>query len=70
MIRSLSQISHLTFFLVISVFTVFEMIGNAVLEHRLVLDPLWTVLFVIGLVFFIVVRVIRKKTRLLHVRGR
>jgi protein-S-isoprenylcysteine O-methyltransferase Ste14 len=57
-------------FLLIAFFTVLEIIGDTVAERRFVIDPVWLGLFGGVLMFSIVIRVLRKRTRSLHVQGR
>ena len=58
------------FFGVIALFTVLELIEDWIVEKKLVWDPIWTVLFILGFVVFVVLRTLKKKTRLLNVEGR
>jgi len=59
-----------TLFLLILVCTGLELAGDAVVERKLVLAPLWIGTFSVALIFFFVVRWVRKRTRLLDVPGR
>lgn len=54
----------------IMVFVVLEFISNMLTRGVLRLDPLWEPILVLGLCFWLVVRIVRKKTRLLSVPGR
>jgi protein-S-isoprenylcysteine O-methyltransferase Ste14 len=45
-------------------------LGESRLQGRLVFDPIWTTVLAAGLVFYLVVRIVHKKTTLLRVEGR
>ncbi len=47
-----------------------DMIGDLIAYKRISFDPLWTPLFIITLVFFLMVRIVKKKTHLLKEEGR
>jgi hypothetical protein len=49
---------------------VLELTEDYYLDGRLELDPLWTVILGIGLVVFLVLRTIKKRTHWLDVEGR
>jgi len=55
---------------VLSVFFLLEIAGDYIARHQLVFDPVWTVMWVFGLLFFVFVRVLHKRTSLLDVDGR
>jgi protein-S-isoprenylcysteine O-methyltransferase Ste14 len=68
--RTAVKREYLTLFLVVALFTAIELIGDWVVEGRLVVDPVWLIIFSLALCFFVVVRILRKKTKMLHVLGR
>jgi len=55
---------------IIGAFFCLDLIGDFIIYKRIEFDPLWTVLFIIGFVFFIIMQILKKKTRLLKVDGR
>ena len=57
-------------FALIGVLTGMEVIADSLLEKSVHLDLVWILFFSGGLLFYIVVRVLQKKTRLLQVQGR
>ncbi len=58
------------FFAIIAVFTLLDLVEDLVVERRLLLDPLWAILFIFGLVVYLVLMTLKKKTNLLTVSGR
>ena len=55
---------------IITAFFCLDFIGDFIAYKRITFDPFWTPLFIIGLVFFLVIRRLKKKTHLLEVDGR
>jgi protein-S-isoprenylcysteine O-methyltransferase Ste14 len=55
---------------IITAFFALDFIGDFIAYKRITFDPFWTPLFMIGLVFFSVIRILKKKTHLLEVDGR
>jgi len=49
---------------------VLDIIGGLIASKKIGFDPLWTPLFLIGLVFFLTMELLKKKTRLLKANGR
>ena len=68
--RTAVKREYQTLFLVVAAFTAIEIIGDAKVQGRWVVDPVWLIIFSVTLVFFLVVRILRKKTKALHVQGR
>jgi len=68
--RTVLKREYQTLFLLILVCAGLEVVGDAVVEHRLVLDGVWMVALCAALAFFAIIRLIRKRTRLLDVPGR
>ena len=68
--RTALKKEYQTFFYTVLVFTAIEFIGDFLVEGRIVLEPVWLIIFGLSLFFFLGVRILRKKTRLLHVPGR
>lgn len=59
-----------SFFAVIVSFTVLEIIGDIFVEQRLEIDRIWLSILIIGLTIYIVVRFLKKRTKILEVQGR
>ncbi|GAK52718.1 hypothetical protein U14_03973 [Candidatus Moduliflexus flocculans] len=57
-------------FAIIISFVVLEMFGDLAAEGRIRLDPMWMAIFSTGFLFYSILRIFRKKTRLLHANGR
>lgn len=58
------------FFAVISSMTLLELVGDYLEEGAFVLDVVWVSIFSFGLVAYLILRTLKKKTKLLHVEGR
>lgn len=58
------------FFAIIASFTFLEIIGDIFAEGRLEIDLMWTILFFLGLIVYVVLRFLKKKTKFLHIDGR
>lgn len=57
-------------FAIITSFTALEILGDIIAEGQLEIDLMWMSLFAIGLLIYIVLRLLKKKTNILHVDGR
>lgn len=55
-------------FAVLCLMTVFEVVGDFLVEGRLEADPVWTGLFLAGLLFYLGVLFLKRKTRWLDVK--
>jgi protein-S-isoprenylcysteine O-methyltransferase Ste14 len=55
---------------IITIFFGLDIIGDSIVYRRITIDPLWATLFIIGLVFFLIMRILKKKTHLLEVDRR
>ena len=55
---------------IIGTFFALDVIGDLIVYRRITFDPLWGPLFVISLLFFLVMRIIKRNTDLLEVHGR
>jgi hypothetical protein len=58
------------FFGVIATFTIMDMAGDYIVERKFVFDSVWMTILISGLLVYITLRTLKKKTRLLHVEGR
>jgi len=68
--RTVIKREYLTFFGIISAFTLLEFVGDWVVEGRFIVDWMWLSIFSVSLVIFLIIRILRKKTRILSVPGR
>ena len=55
---------------IIGAFFGLEMVGDLIVYKRIEFDPVWTLLFVMGLIFFLIMQILKKKTNVLRVDGR
>ena len=58
------------FFGIIVSFTFLEVIGDVFTEGKLELDLPWAILLIIGIIIYLTLRILKKKTKLLDVEGR
>lgn len=58
------------FFGIIATFTLLEVIGDIVVTGKIEIDLMWIIIFTIGLITYITLRTLRKKTKILRVKGR
>jgi protein-S-isoprenylcysteine O-methyltransferase Ste14 len=58
------------FFAIIATFTGLDIISEIYLHGRIHLDPMWLKIFAVGLIIYLTLRVLKKRTRILHVEGR
>jgi protein-S-isoprenylcysteine O-methyltransferase Ste14 len=57
-------------FAVIASFTVLEIIGDIIAEGKFELDIMWMIVFFVALIISIILRILKKKTKFLHIDGR
>ena len=58
------------FFAIISVFSLLELIKSRIVEGEFIFDPTWTAIFIFGLVVYLTLLILKKKTKFLDVQGR
>jgi len=68
--RTVAQREYNAFFLIISVFFLFDLIGDSIAEKNWHISWVWFWVFIAGFLIFAVLRTLKKRTRLLHVSGR
>lgn len=68
--RNVLKREYPTFFATIASFTFLEIVGTVFAENKFELDLVWLTLFVIGLIVYITLRILKKKTKILDVEGR
>lgn len=69
-LKNVLKREHSGFFGIIAAFTALEFIGDYIETGTLVFDPVWVSIFTFGLLTYITLRTLKKKTRSLHVEGR
>jgi protein-S-isoprenylcysteine O-methyltransferase Ste14 len=68
--RTVAQREYNAFFLILSVFFLFDFVGDSVAENNVHLSHAWFGVFLAGFVIFAVLRTLKKRTLLLNVSGR
>ena len=68
--RNVLKREYSGFFAIITSFTFVEIIGDLFDEGRLELDLTWIIFFSVGLLSYLVLRTLKKKTTILHIDGR
>lgn len=58
------------FFAIISVFSLLELIKSRIVEGEFVFDPFWATIFIFGLVIYLTLLILKKKTKFLDAQGR
>lgn len=58
------------FFGIIASFTFLEIVGDLIIKKKFELDLMWVILFSGGLFIYLILRTIKRKTKLLNVEGR
>ncbi len=69
-LKTVLRKEYSSFFAIIVAFTVLEVVGELFLTGRFGMDLLWAVIFGVGLVIYLVLRLMKKRTRILDVAGR
>jgi len=69
-LRNVLKREYSGLFGVIAAFTVLQYIGDYIVAGRLMIDYVWLSLFTFGLLVYITLRTLKRKTKLLHVDGR
>lgn len=69
-LRIVLQREYSVFFAIIMSFTVVDVVSGIITRQTLAPDPLWRIIFTIGLIVFLVLRVLDKKTTIFSVEGR
>lgn len=69
-LRNVLKREYSGFFGVVAAFTILQYIGDYIVAGRLMLDYVWIGLFTFGMIVYITLRTLKRKTRLLHVEGR
>jgi protein-S-isoprenylcysteine O-methyltransferase Ste14 len=68
--RTVAQREYNAAFLIVSVFFLFDLIGDSLVERRLQVDHLWFGILLVGFILFATLRSLKKRTRLLHAADR
>lgn len=57
-------------FAIISVFTLLELAEDYAIKGVINFDPIWSAIFIFGLVTYLILRTLKRNTKFLHVEGR
>jgi protein-S-isoprenylcysteine O-methyltransferase Ste14 len=68
--RTVAQREYNAFLMILSVFFLFDLIGDSVADNNWHISWAWFGVFLGGFFIFAVLRTLKKRTRLLHVEGR
>jgi protein-S-isoprenylcysteine O-methyltransferase Ste14 len=68
--RTILQREYNAFFLIIAVFFLLDLIGDAIVEKHFKIDPTWLFILIGGFMIFATLRTLKKRTHLLTVEGR
>ena len=68
--RNVLQREYSSFFGIIASLTFLEIAGDILVRRKLELDLAWAILFIIGLIVYLTLRILKKKTKILDVEGR
>ncbi len=69
-VRNALKREYSGFMAIIMSFTFLELLGGLFAEGRLRLDGMWRVLFCVGVIVYVTLRFLKRKTRILSVEGR
>jgi protein-S-isoprenylcysteine O-methyltransferase Ste14 len=58
------------FFGIIATFTILDVVGDSVATGKIAIDGMWSAIFTLGLLTYVTLRTLRKKTNILQVDGR
>jgi protein-S-isoprenylcysteine O-methyltransferase Ste14 len=61
---------HSTLFAIVATFAVGEILGDLFSQGKIALEPRWIIFFFSGLIIYMTLRTLKKKTKLLNVEGR
>lgn len=68
--RNVLKREYSSFFGIAASFTFLEIAGDILAEGKLELDLAWAILFIIGLIIYLTLRTLKRKTKILDVEGR
>ncbi len=66
--RMVLRREHSGFFGIVATFTFLEILGDFIIHRRIVIDPLWAGIFLVGLVAFLILVFLKRRTRSLQPR--
>ncbi len=69
-IRNILKREYPGFFAIVAAYTIIELLQNIVIKDKIDLAPSWSIFFISGLVIYLTLRTLKKKTKLLHIEGR
>lgn len=68
--RNVLKREYTTFFLITTSFSILDIVADLFGERKLEIDLFWIIFFVVGLIIYVILRTIKKKTKILEVEGR
>ncbi|NOY64906.1 MAG: DUF1295 domain-containing protein [Nitrospirae bacterium] len=69
-VKTVLRREYTGFFVIVSAFTSFEILGDFIAEGRFEIDLEWIVFFAAGAIIYLTLRTLKKHTKILHVDGR
>lgn len=69
-LRTVLRREYSSFFAIIVSFTVLEILGDRIVQGRWTFDSVWMVIFGVSLLIYLIIRILKKRTNLLQVKGR
>jgi protein-S-isoprenylcysteine O-methyltransferase Ste14 len=69
-LRNILKREYSGFFAMIVSFTILEFFGDYIVTGKIIVDNVWLCLFLGGLGVYLILRTLKKRTKLLHVEGR
>ncbi len=68
--KTILRREHSTFFLTVTIFTVLDLAADISSENKLEIEPQWACFFIIGFLIYATLLFLKKKTKILDVKGR
>lgn len=69
-LRNILKREYNGFYAIIVMFTVLEVVGDMIVKEKLGIDLMWGVILSAGTIVFLILRVLKRKTKILSVEGR
>lgn len=69
-VKNVLKREYTGFFVIVTSFTFLKVLGNIFTKGRLIIETTWILAFIAGLLIFLILRTLKKKTRFLNVEGR
>ncbi|MBI5098991.1 MAG: DUF1295 domain-containing protein [Nitrospirae bacterium] len=68
--KNILKREYTAFFLIIASFTLLDIAGDIFTQGEMRIDLVWLILFIAGLIVYVILRTLRTKTKILNVEGR